>query len=80
MILGVLSIILATIIFFIINSIMDITYFGCGAIVSMWFGCFIAAYAIIVILGGFFLGVLKWIIIGGAILFVIGFIKSKSSN
>ncbi|MCR8746232.1 hypothetical protein [Romboutsia lituseburensis] len=80
MIFGVLVIILATIIFFLINSILDITYFGCGAIGTMLFGCFIASYAILGCLGGIVLGLLKWIVIGGVIIFIIGLIASKNDK
>ncbi len=80
MIFGVLAIILATIIFLLINSMLDITYFGCGAIGTMWFGCFVLSYAILGSLGGIVLGLLKWIIIGGVILFIIGLIASKNNK
>lgn len=80
MIFGVLAIILATIIFFLINSMLDITYFGCGAIGTMWFVCFVVSYAILGALGGIVLGLLKWIIIGGIILFIIGLIASKNNE
>ncbi|CEP85335.1 hypothetical protein [Paraclostridium sordellii] len=62
------GIILGTGIFFAINTIMDITYFGCGAIVSMWFGCTIFSVVVIALLGEIFLWCLKWIIIGGIII------------
>ncbi|MEN7555062.1 hypothetical protein ABFR46_15405 [Clostridioides difficile] len=74
MILGVVAIILATGIFFLVNSIFDITYFGCGAIGGLWFGCFVIAYAILTSLGGILIGLIKWIVIGAIVLGIIGVI------
>ena len=73
MILTVLAILMGTGIFFLINSMLDITYFG-------WFGCFIVSYAILTSLGGIVLGLLKWIVIGLIILFVIGLIANKIND
>lgn len=80
MILTVLAILIGTGIFFLINSMLDITYFGCGPIGFLWFGCFIVSYAILTSLGGIVLGLLKWIVIGGIILFVIGLIVNKNND
>lgn len=77
MVFGLLSIILATIIFIFINSILDIVYFGCGAIGIMWFACFILSYAILEFLGYTILGLLKWIIIFMIIIFIIGLTLNK---
>ncbi|WP_300276373.1 hypothetical protein [Peptacetobacter sp.] len=68
---------LGTGIFFAINTIMYITYFECGAIVSMWFGCTIFSIVVIALLGEIFLWCLKWIIIRGVILAIVGFMGSK---
>lgn len=77
MIFGLLCIILATIMFVFINSILDIVYFGCGSIGTMWFICFLLSYAILEFLGYTILGLLKWIIIVISIIFIIKFIINK---
>lgn len=77
---ALLCIILGTAIFFILNSIFNITYFGCSAVASTWFGCFVASYAIISYLGVFLIGLLKWVLIGGIILFLIGLVGNKINN
>ncbi|MDB0440328.1 hypothetical protein C4R89_12375 [Clostridioides difficile] len=64
-------------IFFILNSIIKIRYFGCGAIASFWFGCVAFTSIVFMFLGGFMMGILKWIIVGGVALSVIGMIGSK---
>lgn len=75
MIITLASAVIGTVIFLLINSMMSITYFGCGAIVSMWFGCFLAGYIILALLGSVLLGLIKWIIIGGAVVGLIGVIS-----
>lgn len=80
MILGVIAIILATVIFFLVNSMLDITYFGCGAIGTLWFGCFVIAYIILTSVGGIFIGLLKWIVIGAVILGIIGLIAGATNK
>lgn len=77
MIFGLLCIILATIIFVFINSILDIVYFGCGAMGTMWFMCFLISYAILEFLGYSILGLLKWLIIVISITFIIKLIVNK---
>lgn len=77
MIFGLLCIILATIIFVFINSILDIVYFGCGAMGTMWFMCFLLSYAILEFLGYSILGLLKWLIIVISITFIIKLIVNK---
>lgn len=80
MIVTILAILIGTCIFFLINSMLEITYFGCGAIGFLWFGCFIVSYAILTSLGGIVLGLLKWIVIGGIIIFIIGLIANKNND
>ena len=62
-ILGIVSIILGTALFWMLNSMFSITYFGFGAMVSLWIGCFVVSLLIIGGIGKLLLGVLKWIII-----------------
>lgn len=80
MILTVVAIILGTGLFFLANSMFDITYFGCGAILSLWFGCFIISYAILISLGGIVIGLLKWIVIGAIVLGIIGLIAGATNK
>ena len=75
-ILGIVSIILGTALFWMLNSMFSITYFGFGAMVSLWIGCFVVSLLIIGGIGKLLLGVLKWIIIG-IILAIVGFVASK---
>ncbi|WP_122641087.1 hypothetical protein [Romboutsia sp. Marseille-P6047] len=74
---AILGLIVGTVIFFLINESVNITYFGCGAIASFWFTCVLLTTAGFMLLGGFVLGLLKWLVIGGVILAIIGFIGSK---
>ena len=80
-ILGIVSIILGTALFWMLNSMFSITYFGFGAMVSLWIGCFVVSLLIIGGIGKLLfqllLGVLKWIIIIGIILAIVGFVASK---
>ena len=46
-ILGIVSIILGTALFWMLNSMFSITYFGFGAMVSLWIGCFVVSLLII---------------------------------
>ena len=69
-ILGIVSIILGTALFWMLNSMFSITYFGFGAMVSLWIGCFVVS---LLIIGG----IGKWIIIIGIILAIVGFVASK---
>ena len=45
--------------------------------VSLWIGCFVVSLLIIGGIGKLLLGVLKWIIIIGIILAIVGFVASK---
>ena len=63
-ILGIVSIILGTALFWMLNSMFSITYFGFGAMVSLWIGCFVVS---LLIIGG----------IGKLILAIVGFVASK---
>ena len=65
-ILGIVSIILGTALFWMLNSMFSITYFG-----------FVVSLLIIGGIGKLLLGVLKWIIIIGIILAIVGFVASK---
>ena len=76
-ILGIVSIILGTALFWMLNSMFSITYFGFGAMVSLWIGCFVVSLLIIGGIGKLLLGLLKWIIIIGIILAIVGFVASK---
>ena len=58
-ILGIVSIILGTALFWMLNSMFSITYFGFGAMVSLWIGCFVVSLLIIGGIGKLLLGVLK---------------------
>lgn len=73
-IVAIFGLIVGTGIFFLLNQVMDITYFGCGAIGSLWFGCVVLTALAFKLLGGFVFGLLKWVIIGAIILGVIGLI------
>ena len=42
-----------------LNSMFSITYFGFGAMVSLWIGCFVVSLLIIGGIGKLLLGVLK---------------------
>ena len=57
-ILGIVSIILGTALFWMLNSMFSITYFGFGAMVSLWIGCFVVSLLIIAI--DYFLGYKGW--------------------
>ena len=74
---AILGLIVGTIIFFLINEYISITYFGCGAIVSFWGGCVLLTTAAFMWLGGFVLGLLKWVLIGAVVIGIIGFVGSK---
>ena len=58
-ILGIVSIILGTALFWMLNSMFSITYFGFGAMVSLWIGCFVVSLLIIGGIGKLLLGVYK---------------------
>lgn len=81
---AIITLVLGTGIFMMLNSVFNITYMGIGAIVSFWFGCCCAAAFIINIgfglLGGL-LGIIwflvKWAIIIGIIDFIGNFIYGK---
>ena len=77
---GLLSFIIGTIVFFLLNQAMDITYLGCGAMASFWFGCVLFSGVGIILLGGFLLGLLKWVIIIAIILVIIGFVASRVNS
>ncbi len=74
---AILGLIVGTIIFFLINELFDITYFGCGAIASLWFTCVLLTTAGFMWLGGIVLGLLKWVLIGTVVLAIVGFVGSK---
>lgn len=76
----ILGLIVGTGVFFLLNQLIDITYFGCGAIFSFWLGCVVFTALFFVSIGGFALGLLKWILIGAVILGVIGFVGSKTNG
>lgn len=76
----ILGLIVGTGVFFLLNQVMDITYFGCGAIGSLWFGCVMFTIIAFMLLGGFVLGLLKWVLIGGVILAIVGFVGSKMNG
>ena len=66
--------------FYWINTTFNITYFGCYPIVFLMIVCFLVPYAIITHLGVVLLGLLKWVLIGGAIYCGIKFLKAKSNE
>lgn len=76
-ILGIVSIILGTALFWRLNSMFSITYFG--LVLWLVFGevHFVVSLLIIGGIGKLLLGVLKWIIIIGIILAIVGFVASK---
>ncbi|GIM33706.1 twin-arginine translocase TatA/TatE family subunit [Paraclostridium bifermentans] len=76
----ILGLVVGTGVFFALNSMMEITYLGCGAIGSLWFGCVMFTTITFMFLGGFMMGILKWIIILGVILVVLGLIGSKAKE
>lgn len=79
----IISLVLSVPLFIFFNSIMDITYLGCGGIVTFWFVCFFIGGILATIILGIFsgiLGLLKWIIIIGIILAIISFIADKVRN
>ncbi len=79
----IISLILSVPLFILFNSMMDITYFGCGGIVTFWFVCFfIGGFIASLILGIFesIFGILKWVIIVGLIIAIISFVADKVKN
>lgn len=76
----ILGLVVGTGVFFALNSMMEITYLGCGAIGSLWFGCVMFTTIAFIFLGGFMMGILKWIMIVGVILVVLGLIGSKAKE
>ena len=76
----ILAVAIGTGIFILMNSFFDITYFGCGAIVTLWFACFGITYLIVVQMVGPILGILKWIIIGGIGLTIFGALGSSKNK
>lgn len=67
-------------IFMLINSYVEITYFGCGAIGTLWFACFGITYLIVVQMIAPILGILKWVVLGGIGLAILGAICSPSKK
>lgn len=72
MILTLLATILGTGLFFLMNATVDISYFGCGAVFSAWLSCIVIAYILIMLLGGIALTLIKWIVIIGILVLVVG--------
>ncbi|MDD3223211.1 MAG: hypothetical protein PHX70_00615 [Clostridium sp.] len=70
-----LSIILGIILFVIVNSIMDITYFGCQGLFWTFGMCVIVAYFILYMLGS----IAKILIPILGVVALVCFIKSKSN-
>ena len=77
---GLLAIIIGTGVFFLLNRAMDITYLGCGAMASFWFGCVAFSGIGLMLLGGFLLGLLKWVIIIAIIIVIIGFVVNTVNS
>ncbi len=57
----ILGLIVGTGVFFLLNQLMDITYFGCGAIFSFWLGCVVFTALFFVLIGAVILGVIDFV-------------------
>ncbi|MFR2797454.1 hypothetical protein [Romboutsia timonensis] len=76
----ILSLIIGTVVFFLLNQVMNITYFGFGAIGSFWFGCVLFSGLGIMLLGEILFELLKWIIIIVIILAIIALVVNKVNS
>ncbi len=73
----ILGVIVGTGVFFLLNSSMNITYMGCGAIWGLWLGCVFVSAVVVSILGIVIFDLLQWILLGSIIYAGIKFIKNR---